>query len=127
VHDDIVEVQVDNISVIIASVNAARTLKYARRRAGMTQRELAEAAGVPQPGIARVERGMVVPRLDTLLRLLAPTGVTLELSPHLGGGVDRSLIRAPLARTPEERVVSAGHAANNLATFLREVKRATED
>ena len=87
----------------------------------MSQRALAAQAGVPQPAIARIERGAVQPRLDTLAELLAATGSTLELAPLAGVGVDRSLIRATLARSPEDRIRAATRAARNLAAFRAEV------
>ena len=98
-------------------------LRQARRRAGLSQRELAAVSGVLQPQIARIERGVVSPRLDTMDRLLNATGLTLELTPPIGVGVDRSLIRAALAKTPEERVRAAASARNNLAAFLAEARR----
>lgn len=91
----------------------------------MTQRDLARVTGVPQPAIARIERGVVSPRLGTLERLLAGTGSSLEASPMLGVGVDRTLIRESLLRTPDERVSGAGAAGRNLADFLTAVRRAT--
>lgn len=106
-------------------MKAAHALRYARRRAGLTQRELARRAGVPQPAIARIERGSISPRVDTLTALLAAAGAGLEVAPRLGEGVDRSLIRASLSRTPEERVRAAGRAGTNLARFLREARRGT--
>ena len=99
-------------------MDAARTLRYARRRAGLTQRALAEKAAVPQPAIARIERGTVQPRLDTLLHLLEAAGFTLEVSPEIGRGVDRSLIRATLERSPEARILAATVAARNLRGYL---------
>ena len=93
-------------------------LRQARRRAGLTQRGLAERAGVPQPAIARIERGAVSPRLDTIERLLAVTGATLELSPRIGEGIDRTLIRAALRRSPEQRIEAAAAAGRNLAAFI---------
>ena len=107
-------------------MSAARMVRYARRRAGMTQRDLARATGMPQPAIARIERGVVSPSIATLDRLLAGTGLMLEASPALGIGVDRTLIRASLRRTPEERVSSAGAAGRNLAEFLRAVGRGSD-
>lgn len=98
-------------------------LHYARRRAGLSQRELAARAGVPQPAVARIERGQVSPRVDTLERLLGAAGMTLQLAPRIGEGVDRTLIRHSLARTPVERIAAAGRAANNLALFLAETRR----
>ncbi|MDQ1713223.1 MAG: hypothetical protein QOE45_2673 [Frankiaceae bacterium] len=35
---------------------AARLLRHARRRAGLTQRALVAKAGVPQPSVARIDR-----------------------------------------------------------------------
>jgi transcriptional regulator with XRE-family HTH domain len=103
-------------------MHAGRILRYARRQAGLSQRDLATKTGVPQPQIARIESGAVSPRLDTLERLMAGAGVTLEVSPRIGEGVDRGLIRASLARSPEERVQAAETAARNLATYLAETQ-----
>src|SRR5262245_9719575 len=103
-------------------MDAARALRYARRRARLTQRELAEKAGVPQPAIARIEGGAVSPRVNTLMPLLEAAGFTLEVSPAIGRGVDRSLIRANLERTPEERVRAATQAAENLRAFIESVR-----
>ena len=99
-------------------MDAGHAVRYARRRAGLTQRALAEKAGVPQPAIARIERGAVTPRLDTVLELLAAAGFTFEVSPTIGDGVDRSLIRAALERSPEDRIRAAAEGARNLRTFL---------
>jgi predicted transcriptional regulator len=98
-------------------MEAARMLRYARRRAGLSQRALALRAGVPQPAIARIERGVVTPRVATLQELLSAAGSTLEVTPRLGIGVDRTLIRASLARTPEDRIHAAARASMKLTTF----------
>lgn len=103
-------------------MRAGSLLRYARIRAGLTQRELAERARVPQPAIARIERGKVSPRVDTLVPLIAATGFGLELAPKLGDGVDRSLIRSSLDRAPEERIRAAAAAARNLETYLGAVR-----
>jgi predicted transcriptional regulator len=107
----------------MGAMKAGRLLRYARRRAGLTQRALAEVAGVPQPAIARIERGTVAPRFDTLERLLAGAGATLEIAPRPGVGVDRSLIRESLRRSPEERVLAAGQAGRSLAAWTLESQR----
>ena len=104
-------------------MKAARFLRHARRRAGMTQRELAQATGVAQPAIARIERGAISPGIDTLERLLAATGATLEVAPRLGIGVDRTLIRASMERSPEERILAVTRAAYGLAVWQREARR----
>ena len=77
---------------------------------------------MPQPAIARIEAGAVSPRVDTLSHLIAATGSALELAARLGEGVDRTMIRAALARTPEERIEAAGRAGTRLAAFQDEVR-----
>jgi transcriptional regulator with XRE-family HTH domain len=84
-------------------MNAARLVRNARRRAGLSQRALARAAGVPHSTVARIELGRLSPRTDTLERLLRASGRTLATEPTLGEGVDRSQIRELLRLTPGER------------------------
>src|SRR5262245_38971338 len=107
-------------------MDAAHALRYARRRAGLSQRELAARAGVPQPAIARIERGAISPRVTTLEGLLLAAGYALEVTPRLGIGVDRSLIRAAVDRSPEDRIRAAARAQANLAIFLDAAKRVAD-
>ena len=95
--------------------------------AGLTQRELSDRTGIPQPAIARIERGGVSPTVATLDRLLAGTGQAIELSTRLGSGVDRTLIRAALAMSPEARVAKAGSAGRNLVAFRRAAREGRRD
>lgn len=53
----------------------------AREAKGMSQRELAELSGVKQPAIARIESMKTTPQIDTLLKVLAPLGYTLSITP----------------------------------------------
>ncbi len=61
----------------------------------------------------------------TLLPMDAAAGASLEVTPRAGEGVDRSLIRASLQRTPEDRIRAAGRAAANLSAFRAGLTRAT--
>lgn len=90
-----------------------RYLRYARRKAGLTQTELGERAGVPQSVIARIESGASMPRFDTLDRLLNACGYALELTPRIGIGVDRTLMEPALEASAAERLEAA--AAQSLA------------
>ena len=45
-------------------------IKALRKKAKLTQQELAEKAGVSQSLIARIESGTVNPRLSTLIRIM---------------------------------------------------------
>ena len=47
---------------------AAQVVEHRRLR-DLSQKELAELCGTTQPGIARFERGVSPPRVDTLLRI----------------------------------------------------------
>lgn len=60
---------------------SASLLQLARLKAGLSQRELAERAGVPATMISAYERSKRQPTMDTLLRLLAAAG--FELRMHL--------------------------------------------
>ncbi|MDQ3938720.1 MAG: helix-turn-helix domain-containing protein [Chloroflexota bacterium] len=108
-------------------------LRHARRAAGLTQRALATSAGVPQSTVARIERGQLSPRVDTLERLLAVAGQTLSSVPVAGAqhpsgaGVDRTQIRALLALTPAERARLAVADAIGLDRVLAAAERGREE
>lgn len=53
----------------------------AREKKGLSQRDLAELSGVKQPAIARLESMKSTPQIDTLLKILAPLGYTLSITP----------------------------------------------
>ena len=92
-------------------MNAARLIRYARRSAGFTQRDLAARAGLPQSTVGRIETARLQPNWATMERLLAASGHSLEVS-RAGQGIDRTQIRSLLARSPRERLeLAAGDAA----------------
>jgi transcriptional regulator with XRE-family HTH domain len=94
-------------------------LRWARRRAGMTQQQLAEAVGMPQPSIARIERGTVSPRTATLAELLAATGHRLTVEP-MGPAVDASTIGRRLRMSVPQRTHQAlGKATGPFRTIKR--------
>lgn len=53
----------------------------ARQEKGFSQKKLEELSGVKQPIIARMEKGVTSPQLDTVLKVLAPLGKTLAVVP----------------------------------------------
>ena len=53
----------------------------ARQEKGLSQKKLEELSGVKQPIIARMEKGITSPQLDTVLKLLVPLGKTLAVVP----------------------------------------------
>lgn len=100
---------------------AARLLRHARKRAGLTQRALAAKAGVPQPYVARIESSRTDPTVSSLSRLLRVCETTLEAMPGSGAGVDWTLFTLHL--TPAERLVAAKADAEALARFDAAVAR----
>jgi transcriptional regulator with XRE-family HTH domain len=54
-------------------------VREARRRAGLSQRELAERAGTTQSAIARLETGRTTPSFDAVLRLVRLCGLDLDV------------------------------------------------
>lgn len=100
-------------------MHTATTLRNARRTAGLTQRELAARARIAQPAIARIETGGVIPRVDTLERLLRACGHNLEVTRRAGAGIDRSVIRQLLRLTPRQRLDLAVAEADKLDRLVR--------
>jgi transcriptional regulator with XRE-family HTH domain len=95
----------------------------ARRRAGLSQRELARKAGIPQSSISRIERSLISPTVDTLERLIRACGMELEPIDQPGeNDVDRAQIRAFLRLSPQERLRHAVHAAREIERLRRSAR-----
>jgi transcriptional regulator with XRE-family HTH domain len=62
-------------------MDTAATLRDARKRAGLTQAQLAQRAGTSQATISAYEHGSKAPSVETLGRLLAATGTRLTAAP----------------------------------------------
>lgn len=56
-------------------------LVRARQEKGLSQKKLEELSGVKQPVIAGLEKGQTSPRLDTVIKILAPPGKTIAVVP----------------------------------------------
>ncbi|HXB65567.1 MAG TPA: helix-turn-helix transcriptional regulator [Solirubrobacteraceae bacterium] len=86
---------------------SANLIIEARRRSGLTQRELATRAGVRQQEIARYERGRVTPSLERLRQLIAACDLELTLGlARADTDHDRAIARA-LAMPPARRLARA--------------------
>jgi transcriptional regulator with XRE-family HTH domain len=68
----------------------SRALKGAREEQGLTQRKLAETAGITEKYLSRVELGLATPSALVAFRLASA----------LGCGMDQLLVRPPTARSP---------------------------
>jgi HTH-type transcriptional regulator / antitoxin HipB len=58
----------------------AEAVRLRREELGWSQRQLAERAGMSQPGVARFEAGGTTPTLPLLERLADALGLTLNVS-----------------------------------------------
>ena len=50
-----------------------------REQNGLTQKQLSELCGVKQPVIARLERAIHSPQINSIIRILKPLGYTLTV------------------------------------------------
>ena len=60
------------MEIIEASINARESKK-------ISQRELSKLSGIKQPAIARIEKRVNSPSINTLIKLLYPMGYTLKV------------------------------------------------
>jgi len=102
-------------------VAASALVRTARRRAGLTQVQLAERAGVSQAEIARVERAGSNPTAATLERLVRATGHRLDLAQ--AAGIDETQLRERLRLTPAERLAAFQSSQRSLARLSQRARR----
>lgn len=56
----------------------SRNIEMLRLKRLMTQEELAKRIGVTQGTISQYEKGIIIPKIDTAVRLAAALGTTCE-------------------------------------------------
>lgn len=61
--------------------NIIDNLIILRKNKGLSQKDLAKAANLAQPAIARMESKRAVPQLDTLIKIIEALGYTLAIVP----------------------------------------------
>ena len=75
------ELSEEDERIVELEMNLIRTLVSIREEKGITQSQLAELSGVKQPTIARLEKSLHSPQLDSILKVLVPLGYTLQIVP----------------------------------------------
>jgi transcriptional regulator with XRE-family HTH domain len=98
-------------------------VREARKRAGLTQAELAARAGTTQSAIARIENGAVSPSLTHLTELVRAAGFDIDVRLVPYDDHDLSMALRNRTLTPEQRL------ENMLAAqrFGSELRRAMQD
>ncbi|MFB9315329.1 helix-turn-helix transcriptional regulator [Nocardioides plantarum] len=89
-------------------------VREARKRARLTQRELAELAGTTQSAIARLESGRTRPTFDSVLRMVRLCGMDLDVMLVERDDSDWVQAQRLLALTPAERVARAVRTARTM-------------
>jgi transcriptional regulator with XRE-family HTH domain len=97
------------------STHGGDLIREARKRAGLSQVELAERAGTTQSGVARWESGRTAVSLDDVLRLTRLCGLDLELAlvPHDDSDLAQAARLHPL--TGQERLDRHARITRQLA------------
>jgi transcriptional regulator with XRE-family HTH domain len=108
---------------MLKAMNGSHLVREARRRAGLSQAELAARAGTTQSAIARLESGSSAPSLERISELVRWCGFDVEVRLVPIDDHDWSMVEANLDRTPDERVRNNVNAAN----FVLAARRAVAD
>lgn len=113
----------DPHSVYNVWMSGRQLVLEARRRAGLTQRQLADAAGVSQATIARIESGVTDPSFGQVQRLLDRCGLELRASLVPLDDSEWSVARSNLRLDPSSRV-RQHQGVIRFVEAAREAKRA---
>lgn len=101
---------------------SASLIVEARRRAGLSQRALAQRLGVAHPEVARWERQRATPSLERLREIVAACGLELTLGlANADDSYDRRITEA-LARTPPQRLADAAATADRARSLCAEAR-----
>ena len=89
---------------------AGHLIKEARRRAGLSQADLAERVGTTQSAIARLERGRTSPTLERTRELIRACGLDLRFELVPVDDADLSLARTNRTLSVDARVRQQANA-----------------
>ncbi len=105
-------------------VPSSELVRSARKRAGLTQTELAQRLGTSQAAVAQLERADANPTIARLEQVLAATGHELRISAESRQpSIDEGQIARHLAMTPAERLASFTAAYRNVRQFVQAIRR----
>ncbi|HML96604.1 MAG TPA: helix-turn-helix transcriptional regulator [Thermodesulfobacteriota bacterium] len=95
----------------------AAELRKARKKAGLTQKELGEKTGIPQSHISRIEKGEVDIQASSLVGIARVLGLELMLVPReLAAAVDGLMrgLAKDLAGPPRMYLPDGGEEEGNI-------------
>ena len=112
---------------ISKGVAITHLIREARRRAGLSQAELARRAGVAQSTVGRIESGLRVPSTDLTERLVGAAGFEIRVRLGEPDPGTASLFHRSLRRTPAERLADATRAARFVLRGRRQIRDGERD
>lgn len=98
-------------------------IREARRRRGLTQRELAQRLGTSHAAVARWEKGVVRPSWEVVLAAVREAGFDLRVALVEADDHDLVLARERLSRSPRQRLSDLAA----LAAFIERGRKAVVD
>ena len=101
-------------------------VREARRRAGLSQGQLAERAGVPKSTVGRIESGTRKPSTEMVERLVRAAGFDISVSLSEPDPGTDSMFERTLRRSPAERLADAVRVARFVLRGRREVASASD-
>ena len=108
-------------SAILGLLRGNHLVRGARKRAGLSQAELAGRAGTTQSVISRLERGATTPSMQTISELVRACGFDLDISlARHDDDHDWSLVQQNLRLSPEQRI----QQVTKWAKFVAELRAA---
>lgn len=105
------------------------TLKFARKKKGLSQRAFSEHVGVPQGRLSKIENGTVDVRMSNLLELARALDLELMLVPKVLVPAVNSLVNQSLAKGGGQTVKSktdedeTSHPASPLPAYRLDDER----
>ena len=72
--NNIVKEDIEEMEILAHIINA---IIERRNEMGISQRELANICGLPHSSVARIESCAVKPKVETLIKIMKPLGLTL--------------------------------------------------
>ncbi len=99
-------------------------VREARRRAGLTQAELARRAGVPKSTVGRIESGARIPSAEMVERLVRAAGLEVAVSISEPDPGTDAMFERTLRRSPAERLADASRVARFVLRGRREIAAA---
>lgn len=101
----------------------AQLIREARRRAGLSQAELAQRVGTTQSAVARLERGRSVPSLERTRELIRACGLDLRFELVPVDDSDLSLARTNRTLSIDARLRQNHRAAAFAAAARKAVRK----